>query len=289
MANRIYEMVTQHIITKVEKAIQSGDILPWKKPWVYAAAPRNYVTQLAYRGVNTLLLDSGEYLTWNQFCDLQKHNPDLKIHKGCHQQIVVYFNFSEREKEILNAKGETEIKQQKVPYLKYYHVFSVKDIDGLPSKQKDLKFDFAPNIAAQTAFDNYVNREKIRVNYQNGDKACYSPFADTITLPKSESFKRSEAFYGTAYHEAVHSTGAKNRLDRLKHNHFGDQEYSKEELTAEMGASMLCARFGILTPSEESNSVAYMRGWITALHDNPSWLVGASSAAEKAVKFILNE
>ena len=278
------------MISKIEAAIKNKEPLPWEKPWVYADAPRNYVTKRTYSGINVPLLGSGEYLTWNQFCDLQKHNPKLKIRKGCHQEIVVYFNFCEREKKVKNQNGELETKTQKVPYLKYYNVFHAEDIDGLPQSEKvKPEFDFQPNAKAQAVFENYIGREKIQVIYQNGDRACYNPLADTIMLPMANTFKCAEAFYGTAFHEAVHSTGAKNRLDRLKHDFCGGKEYSKEELTAEMGASMLCASLGILTPAEESNSVAYMRGWITALQDNPHWLVAASSAAEKAAKYILRE
>ena len=288
MAGKVYELVSQRIIAKIKESIKNHDILPWKKPWIYAHTPRNYITQLPYSGVNVLLLGSGEYLTWNQFCDLKKHTPDLKIRKGCHQEMVVYFNFTEKEKEVQNAKGESEVKLQRIPFLKYYRVFNAKDIEGLPSKQKEIKFNFEPDAAAQAVFDNYIGREKITVRCQDSDKACYQPLCDTIVLPKAESFKRSEAFYGTAFHEAVHSTGATARLNRhFERGFLGNEEYSKEELIAEMGSSMLCARLGLLTPAEEKNSVAYMRSWISALSDNPCWLVMASSAAEKAVRYIL--
>jgi len=288
MANKVYEFVTQQIISRIEEAIQNGDVLPWQKPWVYAHAPRNYVSQQEYKGINTLLLDGGQYLTWNQLCDLQKHNPDLKLRKGCHKHMVVYFNFTEQEKETTNSNGQTEVEKCKVPFLKYYNVFSAEDVDGLPLHEEEVKFEHEPHAVAQALFDDYINRENIRVTYQNGNKACYSPLTDTITLPCMEQFEQFEEFYSTAFHEATHSTGAKNRLDRhLERGFFGDAEYSKEELTAEIGASVLNAHCGLLTPATESNSVAYMRSWISVLKDNVTWLVAASSAATKATGYII--
>jgi len=290
MANKVYEIVTQRIISKIEEAIQNGNILPWQKPWTYAHAARNYVSQQKYRGINTLLLEGGEYLTWNQLCDLQKHNVNLKLKKGCHKHMIVYFNFTEQEKEKTDSDGNTEIEKCKVPFLRYYNVFSANDVEGLPLHEKGIKFSHEPDAEAQRVFDDYTKREKITVIYRDGDKSCYSPLMDTITLPHLSKFKQTEGFYSTAFHEAVHSTGAKSRLDRhLGKGFFGNQEYSKEELVAEMGTSMLNARLGLLSPLIEANSVAYMRSWISALKDNVTWLVAASSAAEKAANYILGE
>ena len=62
----------------------------------------------------------------------------------------------------------------------------------------------------------------------------------------------------------------------------------KEELVAEMTASFLNARAGIME-DEIENSAAYLQSWINALRskDAQSWIVRAASQGQKAADFIL--
>ena len=60
----VAEIVTNTIIKKLESGV-----IPWYKPWAGGEAV-NYITQKPYRGINRLLLDSGEYLTFKQIQDL---------------------------------------------------------------------------------------------------------------------------------------------------------------------------------------------------------------------------
>ena len=71
--------------------------------------------------------------------------------------------------------------------------------------------------------------------------------------------------------------------------HFGNEVYSREELVAEIGSAMLCNRVGIEVEKAFRNSVAYIKGWLRALKDDPKMIVWAAGRAEKAAKFILNE
>ena len=61
MSKSVYAIVTERIVKLIETAIETGEPLPWKKPWSFNAA-RNYVTAHSYRGVNALLLPPGEYV-----------------------------------------------------------------------------------------------------------------------------------------------------------------------------------------------------------------------------------
>lgn len=290
MANKVYEIVTQRIIQKIEEAIKNDDVLPWQKPWRYSLnAPQNYVSGKRYKGVNCLLLDQGEYITYTQICELKKHNPSIKLKKGCKKEMVVYFNFSEYDIEKTDSNGKTVIEQQKVPFLKYYNVYNINHVEGLESKVNDVIFEHNPIEQAQKIFDDYVKRENIKVNYKKGNKAYYSPLTDSITLPLMEQYPVLEEFYSTVFHEASHSTGARHRLNRKIKNTFGDEKYSKEELMAEITASMLLAHCGILTPVAEKNNVAYIRGWLKSLKDNVTMIISASSQAQKAVDFILSD
>lgn len=73
-------------------------------------------------------------------------------------------------------------------------------------------------------------------------------------------------YYATAYHELAHSTGHESRLNRLTAKaHFGNGEYSREELTAEITSAMLCNHTGIDSTELIDNSAAYIQSWLKAL------------------------
>lgn len=91
----------------------------------------------------------------------------------------------------------------------------------------------------------------------------------------------------TLLHEAAHSTGHEKRLNRNIRNRFGDEAYSKEELVAELAACILSGYLGFESDFSEKNSIAYMRSWLKALKDNVTWIVSASSQAEKAAEYII--
>jgi len=65
-----------------------------------------------------------------------------------------------------------------------------------------------------------------------------------------------------AYHELVHWTAHKSRLDRDLKNRFGSRNYAAEELIAELGAAFLCAEFGF---NGDVRSAGYIASWIELL------------------------
>jgi len=96
-------------------------------------------------------------------------------------------------------------------------------------------------------------------------------------------------YFSTAFHELVHSTGHKSRLDRLeKTAFFGTEAYSKEELIAEIGAAALVNHSGLETSHSLRNSAAYIQNWLQVLKDDKRFIVSAAGKAEKAVNLILN-
>jgi len=93
-----------------------------------------------------------------------------------------------------------------------------------------------------------------------GNRACYNPLSDTVTLPPQSAFLTPEEYSSTAFHELCHYTMAEHRLNRkatTKVHNWGDEAYSKEELVPEMGASFLCGHAGIENKTIE-NSAAYL-------------------------------
>ena len=125
-----------------------------------------------------------------------------------------------------------------------------------------------------------------------GNQAYYSPSIDLVQIPMPEQFTSPENYYQTAFHELIHATGHKTRLDRFKEGEkparFGDENYSKEELIAEIGATILSAKSGIKDQVIKS-SAAYIKGWLQKLNDDHSLIFSAANNAEKAVNWICAE
>ena len=101
-------------------------------------------------------------------------------------------------------------------------------------------------------------------------------------------FTETAEYYGTAFHEMVHSTGHMKRLNRLDNTaFFGSESYSKEELVAEIGAAALVNRAGLETAKSFRNSAAYVQNWLQALKNDKRFIVSAAGKADKAVEYIL--
>ena len=142
-----------------------------------------------------------------------------------------------------------------------------------------------PIDECQKVIDGYTDKPKVNFG---GGRAYYSPLQDYVQLPKVGDFKSSELYYGTLFHEFVHSTGHRSRLDRSSIaglNEFGSKEYSKEELVAEIGASFLCGISGIVNETID-NSASYVQSWLRALKNDVKMVVIAASQAQKAVDYI---
>lgn len=268
MSKKIYEMVTQQIIEKLEKGV-----VPWKKPFQSSAAV-NWKTQKAYRGINTFLLDKGEYATYKQIKDAGG-----KVKKGEKSQIIVFWKWLEKEDK---ESGEKE----KFPLLRYYNVFEINtQVEGLESKRDFEEYEHNPVAEAEKIKDLYMNAPDYTFEPLG---AWYKPGKDLVNVPPMKEFEDVHKFYSTLFHEMVHSTGHASRLNRpgiTEHNSFGDESYSKEELVAELGASMLCAVAGIDNDTID-NSAAYIKSWLSALKDDNTLIVQASQQAQKASDYI---
>lgn len=136
----------------------------------------------------------------------------------------------------------------------------------------------------------YVSREGLTFVETVTDEAYYSPSRDMVQVPCKEQYTAINEYYSTTFHELTHSTGHAKRLNRLTTGikaAFGGEEYSKEELTAEIGAASLLNHLGIETPESFRNSAAYIQSWLKALRGDARMIVAAASRAEKAVGYIL--
>ena len=122
------------------------------------------------------------------------------------------------------------------------------------------------------------------------DKAYYSPGSDLVSVPMLSQYDIAEEYYSTTFHELTHSTMPESRCNRKAEQKlaaFGSEDYSREELVAEIGSAMLCSSVKIDCDKAFNNSVAYIQGWLRKLKNDNKMIVWASSRAEKAAKYIL--
>lgn len=105
------------------------------------------------------------------------------------------------------------------------------------------------------------------------------------------TFEPCTAYHSTLFHELAHSTGHSTRLNRASVSDacpFGDTNYSKEELLAEMAAAFLCAHARIENTTIDS-SASYIANWYDRLSKDRRLLIQAAAAAQKAADWILGE
>lgn len=280
MSINVYELVTNRIIEQLE-----NNIIPWEKPWSGTIdGAFNRVSKKPYSILNQILLKyGGEYASFKQWKDLGGH-----IRKGEKSEIVVFWKmYPIKEKQ----DDGTEIVKT-IPLLKYINVFHISQVDGVEPLKQKVTHDIEPIDKAEKILNDYWNRENITIEHVKGDKAFYSPMFDKIQLPLFEQFKQSEEYYSTAFHESVHSTMKTSRCNRQEDRKgkvvsFGSEEYSKEELVAEVGSAQLMNMVGIETTKSFRNSTAYIQSWLKVLRNDNKFIVSASSKAEKAVNYIL--
>jgi antirestriction protein ArdC len=278
----IYAEVTGNIVAMLERGV-----VPWRSPILGQAKagwPKNMESDKPYRGVNTFLLavtawvqgySSSCWLTFNQ---AKARGGNVK--KGQKSSMVVFW----KQYPTTDRKTGEPVT---VPVLRYYNVFNVEQCEGIeiPDAVKFEPTPFTKNEACEKIVSGYEDRPEIE---HAGCRAYYTPKLDAVTIPAPSRFTSGDEYYGTLFHELVHSTGHSKRLDRgidSQVRSFDSAEYAREELVAEMGAAFLCGHAGI-TPATVENSAAYIGGWIKTLKGDPRLAVVAAGAAQRAADWI---
>lgn len=277
MSGNLYEIVTLKII----EALNTG-VVPWRKPWnTSQLMPVNLLTNKPYRGVNPWLLMSTKFsdhrwLTFRQASELK-----AQVRPGEKSTMVVFWKFPEK-------KSEDQTEEKPAPVLRYYNVFNVEQIVGLNLPEAP---GYRPSVEneridrAEILFQSMPNPPFVD---EQGTEAWYLPEKDLVRIPKIGSFESADAFYATLFHELIHSTGHESRLNRngvMGSIHFGSEEYSREELVAELGSAFCCAAIG-LDNSLVQDSASYIGGWLRALRSDPKAILVASGQAQKAADYI---
>lgn len=267
--------VAQIVTDKIISLLERGNLPAFKKMWADRGSGYNYSTGNPYKGLNSLLTalatselgyEHNAWLTINQANSLGG-----KLRKGVKGKTVWLNSYR-----FVPKKGENG-EDLSYPLLTSFAVYNVAEIEG-------IDFVFGSEVVPPMDLMEAANRIGVQVKW-GGDKAAYSRGLDLIKLPLASDFETPEALFAVFAHELIHSTGHKSRLNRTFGERFGDADYAKEELVAELGAAMLCAQFGVESAIE--GHATYLAEWLTVLKSDKRFIFKASSAAAKAVALLM--
>ena len=312
--------LAQKVVDRMLDIINQDGTLPWIKPWKgnreiqildgwteITVTPRFWNRQgKPYQGVNNLLLSlsgkEGEFLTFKQ-CQSEGG----RVKKGAKASTIIYWSQYVKETEELDSDGK-KIKKV-IPVLREYKVFHASDCEGIKAKHKPApevirvpQYHYEPvngteaaelKPEAESVIHDYIDREKTLtlIRDEHSDRAYYSPALDSVTVPRAGQFDDIAEYYSTMFHELGHSTGHETRLNRFtgkaKNAAFGSEEYSKEELVAEITSATLLNMLGMESGNSFRNSTAYVKSWAAHIKSDPMMFITASSKADKAVNYIM--
>lgn len=291
--------VTESII----KMLEDG-VAPWQKPWDPSLAgtmalPFNPTSKNSYRGGNAIHLmatamrkgyEDPRWMTYKQAAE-----NDWQVRKGEKGTQIEFWDIkhskdseegSDAGRFGKSAVSDRDDKQGGSSFIhRVYTVFNASQIEGVPAYASKRHTAFE----AVEAGEQILHNSGARVTHDQADRAFYSRSSDSIHLPPREAFNGAPGYYGTALHELAHWTGHPERLNRQTLNEsyrFGDQNYAREELRAELASVFLAAERGI--PHDPATHASYVGSWIKALRNDKNEIFRAAQDASKAVEFLLS-
>lgn len=282
----------QEVTDSIIKLLEEG-VAAWQKPWESAGLPFNPTTGKTYKGGNALhLMTTGlsrgyedpRWLTYKQAAENEWQV--RKGEKGTHIEFwEVKTSAAEKDGKGENAEQpERDGRNSRRLIHRIYTVFNAKQIDGIPEFERPNRGEF--EIAATG--ERILSSSAANIAHDQRDSAFYRPSTDSIHLPPKDAFSDAPGYYGTALHELAHWTGHPSRLNRPTLNEsyrFGDLNYAKEELRAELASVFIAAEVGI--PHDAANHAAYVGSWIKALKEDKNEIFRAAHDASAATDFVL--
>jgi antirestriction protein ArdC len=282
----------REVTDSIVKMLEEG-VAPWQKPWEPAGMPFNPTSEKAYRGGNAIHLmatalsrgyEDPRWMTYKQAAE-----NGWQVRKGEKGTSIEFWEVSAKaeEKEGAPGKGDHEDAErasQRRLIHRVYTVFNAVQIEGVPAYERPQRSAFEAVQSGERIFGN----SGAKIAHDQRDRAFYNRSSDSIHLPPKDAFKDAPGYYGTALHELAHWTGHPSRLNRptlIESYRFGDLNYAKEELRAELASVFIAAEVGV--PHDPTNHAAYVGSWIKALKEDKNEIFRAAHDASKATDFVL--
>lgn len=276
------QQIVEEIIKNLESGVASAS--GWEAPWHGAVTPpRNVVSNIEFSGGNAMWLWFASQMynySSNDWATIKQWNSvGGKLKKGSKAGL----QFAIRP----YIKTDEETGDKYAGGFSAYPVWNKDQVENLPEKFID-KPEVELEFTANQDIDGFLKSCNIETKHSDTRRAYYRISEDAVHLPETKWFKSTNGYYSTMFHEYIHATGAKHRLDRdgITQKIRNEDVYAREELVAELGASFLCAKFGIYS-ERQSDTLSYLKSWIKILKEKPSVLWSASSDAQKAVDYLM--
>ena len=231
MARDLHKDITDRIVAQLK-----AGVVPWKRPWSQRVSssnastliPRNAATGRPYSGIHILLLwgkmDDGGYSDARFLTFKQAKELGGSARNGEKGTEVVYMRFIERD----DANAPDKVKR--IPMLRSFWVFNVAQCD-LPEGAFDKPLNDRRPVKRNerdATMDEFIAATGAR--FRHGQpRAFYTTGGDFVNMPAFDAFDSGHAYYGVAFHELGHWTGAPHRLNRTFGKRFGDRAYAAEE------------------------------------------------------------
>src|SRR5438093_5708645 len=278
--------VTDSIIAALQKSVAR-----WETPWQSGAfeMQMNPTSGKPYRGGNAMHLmvvgmrkgyEDPRWLTYHQ-----AQENEWQVRRGERGTQIEFWQFPDaRRAEREESRDDSSDSRRDRFLYRVYTVFNACQIDGIPAHAPRVRQEWE---VAETG-EALLRNSGARISHDQADRAFYDRRSDTIHLPPRAAFKTPGDFYGTALHELCHWTGASQRLNRetlTESYRFGDLNYAKEELRAELASVFLMAERGI--PHNPDSHAAYLSSWVQALREDKHEIFRAARDAHRAADLLL--
>jgi antirestriction protein ArdC len=279
---------TSLIVEQLKEFEKTGEVPVWLQPWDKKGGfswPCNLDGRF-YTGVNTVHLLALQQKagfpssTWGTYKAFLDHDGQVQKRERA-GKIFFYRSVKIKERD---ENGQTKLDENgnpesiTIPMLKCYSIFNIGQTD-LTSTPAPIPSENFEGLADS------IKKAGIDVRHGN-DRAYYDHGGDFVRMPNFEQFVDESTYWAVLAHEAIHWTGAPDRLGRVKGKEFGDKKYAIEELVAETGSVMLLANFGIKPLFQ---SVAYLKNWIKVLEEDHRLIFKIASQAQRAAEmFVAN-
>lgn len=293
----------------IEKRIESMTE-DWQQPWIntQAGKPRNLDGRVYdyNNGLNSIMLSmhtqTNGYTHPVYTTFLRAKEEGIRIQAGEQGIPVAYKGFSIKDKETnqsishedyIHLSPEEKDKYNINSFVKVATVFNL-DQTNIKTARPELweKIDASiksekENLSRDNSFIHESlgkmiqdNNWIIPIKHSSDSSAYYAPSAQIIHLPEQNLFKSNAAYYATALHEMAHSTEVPLKRDI--------SNYGREELVAELSASIVASRYNYPKEVQDSN-VQYLKAWLENMQKDPSFLKNVLEDVHKTSNFITKE
>jgi antirestriction protein ArdC len=288
----VTEIVTRQII----EALEAG-VAPWHQPWTNLAGgfPTRMSTGTPYQGINVFILATIAWRNgyrsawWGTRAQIEKAGGSIRDEENRNAALVVLYKDRRSEKEDDQDDDKDPQERRRPPIMRFYRVWNAEQCDGLPAKYHAAALaegTFAEHQPAELVVKAYLAREPHLTVRHGGNRAYWDPRTDRMGLPEPGQFDSPALYYSTKFHEMIHSTGDKDRLNRATDEYATSLHVrGDEELTAEMGAAILATITGL--QGWFNDSASYIAGWLEDIKGDPGMVIRAAAKAHAAVEYVL--